>query len=107
MTVEIEDIRANGPLHAVRVRISLDDAKRSLESHRHWIFENPLYILRKDGSRSDQLGYEVYDQSKTSVGIGYLFDLGEKYTEDNLIYESPTAVVNNEVDFVIQDIPLP
>ncbi|NNE01261.1 MAG: hypothetical protein HKN47_28440 [Pirellulaceae bacterium] len=107
MTVEIEEIRKNGPIHEVRVSIKLEDADRALESHRHWIFENPLYIVRKDGSRAEQLGYEIFRQSKDGVGIGYLFELGDAYGDANLIYESPTAVINNEVDFVIQDIPLP
>ncbi|MGB7347071.1 MAG: hypothetical protein WBD20_22800 [Pirellulaceae bacterium] len=107
MTVEVEEIRKNGPLHEVRVGLQLADADRSLESHRHWIFENPLYIKRKDGSRAEHLGYEVFRQTKDGVGIGYLFELGDSYDDAVLIYESPTAVINNEVAFVIQDIKLP
>lgn len=107
MTVELEAVRKNGPLHEVRVGITLEDAERSLESHRHWIFENEVFIKRKDGSRADHLGYEVYRQSESGVGVGYLFDLGDAVNESTLIYESPTAVVPSEVPFVIQDIPLP
>lgn len=107
MTVEIEAVRENGPLHEVRVGVSLEDADRSLESHRHWIFENDVYIKRKDGSRADHLGFEVYRQTESGVGVGYLFDLGEAVNQSTLVYESPTAVVPSEVPFVIQDIPLP
>lgn len=107
MTVRVEQMRKNGPLHEVRLSVELEDASRSLESHRHWIFENPLYIVREDGSRADHLGYEVFRQTKTGVGVGYLFDLGDSIGEAKLVYESPTAVVNNEVEFVIQDILLP
>ncbi|TWU55540.1 hypothetical protein [Rubripirellula reticaptiva] len=107
MTVEIESLRPNGPLHEVRVGIELKDADRSLESHRHWIFENEVHVLRKDGSRADHLGYEVYRQTAAGVGIGYLFDLGDTAGESKLIYRSPTAVVPSEVSFVIQDILLP
>lgn len=107
MTVQIEQVRKNGPLHEVRVSIDLEDANRSLESHRHWIFENPVHITREDGSRVDHLGYEVFRQTKTGVGVGYLFDLGDSVGKSKLIYESPTAVVNNEVEFVIQDMMLP
>jgi hypothetical protein len=107
MTVQVEQVRRNGPLHEVRVSIELEDANRSLESHRHWIFENPVYITREDGSRADHLGFEVFRQTKTGVGVGYLFDLGDSVGKSKLIYESPTAVVNNEVEFVIQDILLP
>lgn len=107
MTVEVEALRKNGPLHEIRVGVSLQDADRSLESHRHWIFENEVFVRRKDGSRADHLGYEVFRQSEAGVGIGYLFDLGDDVSESVLVYESPTAVVPNEVPFVIQDIALP
>ncbi len=107
MTVQIEAIRPNGPLHQIRVAVELKNADRSLESHRHWILENQVYVKRKDGSRADHLGYEVYRQTESGVGIGYLFDLGETVGDSRLIYQSPTAVVPNEVPFVIQDIPLP
>jgi hypothetical protein len=107
MTVQIEAVRKNGPLHEVRVGVELQDADRSLESHRHWVYENQAYVQRKDGSRADHLGFEVYRQTESGVGIGYLFDLGDSAQESKLMYESPTAVVPSEVPFVIQDIPLP
>ena len=107
MTVNVEEIRKNGPLHELRVSIQLEDADRSLESHRHWIFENNVYVRRADGSRADHLGYEVYRQSKSGVGIGYLFDLGDAVSSSTLMYRSPTVVMRNEVSFVIQDIELP
>ncbi len=107
MTVKIETVRKNGPLHEVRVSITLEDADRSLESHRHWIFENDVYVKLKDGTRTDHLGYEVFRQTESGVGVSYLFDLGDGVGDSSLVYESPTAVVPNEVPFVIQDIPLP
>ena len=107
MTVQIEAVRKNGPLHEVRVGVSLEDADRSLESHRHWIYENEVYMVRKDGSRADHLGFEVYRQAKSGIGIGYLFDIGDTVEESTLVYKSATAVIPNEVPFVIQDITLP
>jgi len=107
MTVRIEELRINGPLFEVRIGVQLEDAGRSLESHRHWIFENEVFVRRSDGSRADHLGYEVYRQTGDGVGIGYLFDLGGDASRSTVIYRSPTAVINNEVPFVIQDIPLP
>lgn len=107
MTVRIEEIRKNGPLHEVRISIKMDDPGRALESHRHWILENEVFMKRKDESRADHLTYELYRQSADGVGVGYLFDLGDNANQCTLIYKSPTAVINNEVPFVIQDIPLP
>ncbi|MDG2224316.1 MAG: hypothetical protein P8L85_23240 [Rubripirellula sp.] len=107
MELEIESVRENGPLHEVRLLIQLDDAGRSLESHRQWIFQNDVYVRRKDGSRADHLGFEVFRQSDKGVGIGYLFDLGEAVNESTLVYQSPTVVVPSEIPFIIQDITLP
>jgi hypothetical protein len=107
MTVKVEDVRADGPLHEVRVGVELKDAKRSLESHRQWIFENEVFVKLKDGTRADHLGYQTYRQTTSGVGIGYLFDLGDDVADCTLVYTSPTAVVQNEVSFVIQDIEMP
>ena len=90
-----------------RVVIRYDRAFDALDSHRSWIFENEVHIRRNDGSRVEHHGYEVYRQTESGVGIGYLFELGDAVAGATFIYESPTAVVPNEVPFVIQDIPLP
>jgi hypothetical protein len=67
-------------------------------------------VLMPDGSRKEHLGYEVYRQTESGVGIGYLFDLGgagPPPAAAKLIYESPTSVRRNEVPFVLNGIPLP
>ncbi|WP_236624679.1 hypothetical protein [Rhodopirellula sp. SWK7] len=108
MTVSIEAMRETDPLHEIRVGIELVGAGRSLESHRQWIFENEVWVQLADGTRKDHLGYEVYRQTGTGVGIGYLFDLGGMVPAGaQLIYESPTSVRKNEVPFVVNGIPLP
>lgn len=107
MTVALEAIRANGALHELRVVIQLKDADRALESHRQWIFENPAYVTAKDGSRLEHLGYQIFRQSSSEVGIGYLFDLSEQPAGFTFHYESPTGVIPNEVAFVVPDLLLP
>ncbi|TWT87043.1 hypothetical protein [Neorhodopirellula pilleata] len=110
MTVAIESIRQNEPLHEVRVGVELDNADRSLESHRQWIYENEAYLEMPDGTRVDHLGYEVFRQTASGVGIGYLFDFGGSDTPPpgtKLIYESPTSVIKNVVPFILNGIPLP
>lgn len=107
MTITVEQVRPNGPLHEVRVGITLQDAGRALESHRQWIFENEAYVRNAAGRRLDHLGYEVYRQTDQGVGISYLFDLGDDLTGSKLIYSSPTTVTPNTVQFVVDDILLP
>ncbi|EMI24190.1 hypothetical protein [Rhodopirellula europaea] len=110
MTVSIEAIRDADPLREIRVGVELDSAGRSLESHRQWIFENEAYVLLEDETRMDHLGYEVFRQTDSGVGIGYLFDFGAAGSPppgSKLIYESPTSVAQDAVDFILNDIPTP
>lgn len=107
VTVLVEDVRANGTLHEVRVEITFADANKALESHRQWIFENPVYVVDEAGKRIEHLGYETYRQTADRVGIGYLFDLGEQPQGKTLHYETAISIVENEVTFVMRDILLP
>lgn len=109
MTVTLEEIRANGQLHELRVGIDLDAADRSLESHRQWIYENEAYVVLADGTRLDHLGYETYRQTPEGIALGYLFDLGgaDVPATAKLVYESPTSVIPQQVSFVLRSIQLP
>ena len=107
MTVQLESVRVDGPLHEIRVAVELDKAGRALESHRSWIFENEAYVRLKDGTKAEHLGFEVYRQTESGVGVAYRFDLGDDADESTFVYRSATSIVPNEVPFVIQDIPLP
>jgi hypothetical protein len=107
LTVQVEDIRANGPLHEVRLAVELEDAGRALESHRQWIFENDVYAVDDDDQRLEHLGFQVYRQTAGGVGVSYLFDFGASVNDWTVVYESPTSVVQDEVSFVLRDIPLP
>lgn len=110
MTVTIESVRPDGPLHEVRLRVTLAEAGDALESHRMWLLENDAHAMSDDGQRLDHLGYQVYSQTPSEVGIGYFFDLGGDGPIDEslrLIYKSPVSVSNVAVPFVIKSIPLP
>lgn len=106
MTVRLDRVQPNGALYEVRFVVELKGADRALESHRQWIFQNPVHVRDGDGNRIENLGYELYRQTESSVGMGYLFEI-DSLENAKLVYESPTSVVRNQVDFVLQDIKLP
>jgi hypothetical protein len=106
MKVKLDRVQRNGPLYEVRFLVELDGADRALESHRQWIFQNPVYVQDAEGNRIENLGYELFRQTDSSVGMGYLFEIDDLESA-KLVYESPTSVVRNKVDFVLHDIPLP
>lgn len=106
MTVTLERVQPNGALYEIRFLVELEGADRALESHRQWIFQNPVYVRDAEGNRISNLGYELFRQTENSVGLGYLFEI-DQLQGAKLVYESPTSVVRNQVDFVLQDIALP
>ena len=107
VTVRLEEIRKNGPLHEVGLGVEYKSAGKAMESHRGWLLGNEIYVELADGTRQDHLGYELYRHNESGIGIGYMFDIGEAVGESKLIYRTPTAVIESTIDFVIQDIPLP
>jgi hypothetical protein len=107
VTVRLEDIRKNGPLHELRIGVEYKSPGKAMESHRGWLLGNEIYVTMLDGSRQDHLGYELFRHNETGLGIGYLFDIGDSPSDATLVYKTPTAVIQNEIDFVIQDIAMP
>ncbi len=107
VTVRLEEVRKNGPLHEVRMGIEFKSPGKAMESHRGWLLGNEVTVLMKDGTTSQPLGYELYRHNDIGIGIGYLFDIGDTPGESKLIYKTPTAVIQNNIDFVIQEIAMP
>lgn len=107
VTVRLEDVRKNGELHEVRLGVEFASPGTAMDSHRGFLLDNEAFVLRGDGTRIEHLGYQLYRQTNSGIGIGYLFDLGPAIADETFVYETPTAVVKNEIDFIIDDIALP
>jgi hypothetical protein len=107
VTVRLEDVRKNGDLHEVRLGIDFESPGQALESHRGFLLDNLVFVMDAGNNRQEHLGYQLYRQSETGIGIGYLFDLGDDVDAATLTYETPTAVVKNEIEFILKDIRLP
>ncbi|XZE55698.1 hypothetical protein SH139x_001721 [Planctomycetaceae bacterium SH139] len=107
VTVLVEAVRANNHLHEVRLEVAFVEGGAALESHRQWIFDNPAYVTTASGERREVLGTETYRQTAERLGISFLFDLDEDPTGFTFHYETPVSIIQNEVQFVMRDIPLP
>ena len=106
VTVTLENVYKNGDLTEVRFSVKIAKADKSLESHRQWIFQNQAMLVDADGKKIEDFGYELYRQTDNSVAFGYLFDI-QDIQDCKLVYRSPTSVIKSQVEFVLQDIPLP
>jgi hypothetical protein len=107
ITLRGEGVRKNEELHEVRLGIEVDVPSEAMESHRGFLLNNEVYAVTADGTRVEHLGYQLYRQAENGIGIAYLFDVGDSVAGCKLIYESPTRIVRDQVEFVIDNIPLP
>ncbi|MEM6692406.1 MAG: hypothetical protein AAF664_23445 [Planctomycetota bacterium] len=107
MTVTLESVRRRDGLVEVRLAVDLKNADRSLESHRHWIFENEVHIVDQAKQQSNYFSFEVFRQGPTGVGVAYLFDLPADLKNYRLIYRSPVAVARDKASFLLGNVPLP
>lgn len=107
LRVRPEGIRKDGELHEVRLGIDVEVPPEAMESHRGFLLDNEVHAIDSTGQRTEHLGYQLYRQTKDGLGIGYLFDLGDSTEGWKLVYRSPTQLTRGEIDFTIDDVPLP
>lgn len=105
--VTLDDVRKNNAIWEVHMRMALDEANNALESHRGWVFQNKSYLVGANGEPIENVGLETTRQSRSEVGVAYLFDLPAGIDGLTWVYETPAAIVELPVEYEIKDIELP
>ncbi|HJQ79416.1 MAG TPA: hypothetical protein VJ828_05645 [Lacipirellulaceae bacterium] len=103
----LDDVRKNNAIWEVHMRMALDEANNALESHRGWVFQNKSYLVGAGGEPIENVGLETTRQSRSEVGVAYLFDLPAGIDGLTWVYETPAAIVELPVEYEIKDIELP
>ena len=89
------------------MRLRLDHAAESLQSHLDWVSNNEAYLLDADNNRLDETpNIERYASTRNEVGVAYLFPISD-VKGHTFVYKSPAAILDLEIDFKLADIPLP
>jgi len=107
VTVTLTQLRKNGELYDVRVRIKFDEAANALESHLGWIYENDAFILDSNDQRIEYSGFEATRERSNQVGLAYRFQLPDGPQGLKFVYETPAAIVKRSWKYQLEDIPLP
>lgn len=107
VAVSLHDVRKNGEIWEVHMRLSLDEAGDSLASHRGWVFQNKTMLVDKQGAPIEHSGYETTMQTQSEVGIAYLFDLPDGPAGLTWVYQTPAAVVTLPIEYELKQIVLP
>ena len=109
ITVTLESVEVDEQVWKVNVEVDYPGEGPAFESYQQGLFNNRLWLRRKDGSRFEHNG----GMSQNAGGGGklafeYLFvDAPGKPADYQFLYETPSKVVTIPLEFEYQDVPLP
>ena len=106
VTVSMDRVTQNRSVYEIRVRLKLDKASDSLQSHLDWASNNEAYLVHKDGTKIENPNFERFLERPNEIGFVYLFPL-ESIADYQFVYKSPAAILEYPVNFELKDIPLP
>jgi hypothetical protein len=107
VSVTLEGIQRNGPVYEMRLLIEFGDSKGALESFRGWILSNEAYLMDAKDKKVENVGSESRRASENSVRVSYLFQLNGEPDSYRLIYDSPSSIRRQTIEYELKDFPLP
>jgi hypothetical protein len=102
----IDDVRKNGEVWEIHMRLKLDPRNPALDSQSGWAFENPSYLVDAQGEKIENAGLETTAEGDHELGVAYFFDVAD-LDGTRWVYETPAQIAEAEVDFELKDIDLP
>jgi hypothetical protein len=107
VTVTLEQVRQNGSIWEVRMKVRFDEAGQALESHRGWILSNEAYLEGPDGKPIAYDNLELTAQGENEIGLAYGFVLDGPPQQHRFIYKTPGVIVTTGFDYEIKGVQLP
>ena len=107
LTVVLDQVRRNGGVQQIFLRLRLEQASDSLQSHLEWVENNRIQLLDPAGRPADEPGYEKYLERDSEVGYSYIFPVEEDLDGWKLIYTTPAGIAEVPVEYELTDISLP
>ena len=108
LTVVLDQVRSNGGIQMVYVRMRFNQASESLQSHLDWVENNTIQLIDPDGKPADDPNYEKYLERQSEIGYKYIFPLEAKDLKGwKLTYTTPAGIAEVPVEYELKDINLP
>ncbi len=107
VTVTLEETRKNEDIDELIMEVAFDDATNALESYRGWILKNGAYLVDPEGKRIEYGSYRVISQDAQRVRMAYLFALDRPLADYRFVYETPSLIIREPVQFNLKNIVLP
>ncbi|MFO0914900.1 MAG: hypothetical protein U0795_18215 [Pirellulales bacterium] len=107
ISVTLESVRKNEEAYEIRVKLALENANPSLQSYLDWAANNVAYLENSAGQRIGEPSFEKYLENENQVGYAYFFPADAELDDYQLIYETPSMILDVPFSFDLRDIDLP
>ena len=109
ITVTLESVEVDEQVWKVNVEVDYPGEGPAFESYQQGLFNNRLWLRRKDGSRFEHNGGMNQDAGGGGkLAFEYLFvDAPGKPADYQFLYETPSKVVTIPLEFEYTNVPLP
>ena len=107
VTVTVGSVKQTPKETIVELEIHYEEAGNAFESHRGWTTRNQVYLASDDTILTDKPRRETIAQNKQSVTYRYTFESAVKLERLTFHYHTPALLLKRQVEFELNDIPLP
>jgi len=107
LQVVLEKARKNRDIYEVLVGISLNAPGQSAEAFRGLTNTQEAFLMDKNNKRVENVGWSTTRMNDTEIGLSYLFDVEKGLDGYKFMIRAPGNVVDQTVEFVLEDVPLP
>ena len=109
ITVSLDSTEVEEDVWKVRVDLIYPGEGPAFESYRQGLFNNRIWLQKRDGSRFEHNGgFSNVGSDGGKLGFEYLFvDAPGKPGDYGFVYETPSKVLIVPLEFEFKDVPLP
>ena len=107
LQVVLEKARKNRDIYEVLVGISLNAPGQSAEAFRGLTNTQEAFLMDKDNKRVENVGWSTTRMNDKEIGLSYLFDVEKGLDGYKFMIRAPGNVVDQTVEFALEDVLLP
>ena len=87
--------------------MSLNLPGQSAEAFRGWTNTHEAFLMDPQNKRIEHVGWSTTRMNDNEIGLSYLFDIEKGLEGCKLMVRAPGTVVEQTVEFALEDVPLP
>lgn len=107
LKVVLEKARKNRDIYEILVGLSLNSPGQSAEAFRGWTNTHEAFLMDPNNKRLEHVGWSTTRMNDNEIGLSYLFDIEKGLEGCKFMVRAPGTVVEQTVEFALEDVPLP